>query len=206
MPRRAIHPTHKMTEWRGTAVTITSTPRFGEIRHCEYCEAEHAKTVAGEGVHPELYERCECIPEGEPFVVYQPDIVKLKRLNEVAEKFQELLHSRVEEVIQRYIAANRGTAGHNFPSRSTYQFPADEWQLVCDGDEVEVSWDDFTSHHDDTGMFRFPAKYLYNEDALLALEEKCRGEKAEADAEEQEEQRQKDEAELVRLQEKLGKK
>jgi len=58
MPRE-IHPSHEMTEWDHNAiVTIIETPRFGSIRECKHCGAEHAKTVAGEGHHDELFVRC----------------------------------------------------------------------------------------------------------------------------------------------------
>jgi len=57
MPRE-IHPSHEMTEFESTIVTIISTPRFGSLRECKHCGAEHAKTVAGEGHHDELFERC----------------------------------------------------------------------------------------------------------------------------------------------------
>jgi len=52
------HPTHEMTEWRGAIVTLISTSRFGEIRTCKNCEAEHARTVAGEAMHDELKYPC----------------------------------------------------------------------------------------------------------------------------------------------------
>lgn len=58
-----IHPSHKMTEFRDTIVTITCTPRFGSIRECEYCGAEHAKTVAGQAMHDELHTQCLCAPK-----------------------------------------------------------------------------------------------------------------------------------------------
>jgi hypothetical protein len=53
-----IHPSHKMSEWRSTIVTLIETPRFGSIRKCLNCGAEHAKTVAGEGLHDELADPC----------------------------------------------------------------------------------------------------------------------------------------------------
>ncbi len=55
---KEIHPTHKMSKWRGTIVTLIETSRFGEIRVCELCGAEHAKTVCGEAAHKELYVEC----------------------------------------------------------------------------------------------------------------------------------------------------
>lgn len=57
------HPSHKMSKWRSTTVTIISTSRFGEIRQCENCDAEHAITVAGEAMHDELYYPCACSDE-----------------------------------------------------------------------------------------------------------------------------------------------
>ncbi len=57
------HPTHKMGEWRNTIITLIVTSRFGSIRKCEYCKAEHAKTVAGERHHQELDSPCLESPE-----------------------------------------------------------------------------------------------------------------------------------------------
>lgn len=53
------HPSHKMTEWESTIVTLISTSRFGEIRECENCGGEHARTVAGEAMHDELKYPCQ---------------------------------------------------------------------------------------------------------------------------------------------------
>lgn len=53
-----VHPTHKMTEWRSTIVTLISTSRFGEIRKCSDCGAEEAKTVCGHAMHDELKQPC----------------------------------------------------------------------------------------------------------------------------------------------------
>ena len=52
------HPSHEMTEWESTIVTLISTSRFGQIRRCKKCEGEHAKTAAGEAMHEELREKC----------------------------------------------------------------------------------------------------------------------------------------------------
>ena len=57
-----IHKSHDMTPWESTIVTLISTPRFGQIRRCRKCKAEHAKTVCGEDCHPELIRKC---PESE---------------------------------------------------------------------------------------------------------------------------------------------
>lgn len=54
-----IHPSHKMTEWENTIVTIIETSRFGRIRECENCGAEEAETVAGHGIFPELLVECQ---------------------------------------------------------------------------------------------------------------------------------------------------
>ena len=56
--KKEIHPSHDMTEWRSTIVTLVETSRFGSIRECKNCGAEHAKTAAGEGMHDELLEPC----------------------------------------------------------------------------------------------------------------------------------------------------
>lgn len=54
------HPSHKMTKWRGTIVTLLETSRFGELRECKNCGAEHARTAAGEANHPGLESVCVC--------------------------------------------------------------------------------------------------------------------------------------------------
>lgn len=56
------HESHDMGEWRETIVTITSTSRFGSLRSCKNCDAEHAKTVAGEAMHDELMAPCWAAP------------------------------------------------------------------------------------------------------------------------------------------------
>jgi len=52
------HPSHEMTDWRSVTVTISETSRFGRIRKCAKCEAEHAETVCGQAAHEELDEPC----------------------------------------------------------------------------------------------------------------------------------------------------
>jgi hypothetical protein len=56
-----IHESHKMTEWEETIVTLISTPRFGQIRRCENCDAEQAKTVCGEDYHDSLLHKCSAL-------------------------------------------------------------------------------------------------------------------------------------------------
>jgi len=53
------HPSHDMTDWKNTIVTIVSTPRFGKFRKCRKCGAEEAKTVAGADHWDELERPCE---------------------------------------------------------------------------------------------------------------------------------------------------
>lgn len=53
-----IDPSHNMSEWEETIVTLTSTSRFGSIRRCLDCEGEHAKTVCGEVCDESLKNRC----------------------------------------------------------------------------------------------------------------------------------------------------
>lgn len=53
-----VHPSHDMTDWESSIVTLNSTSRFGTIRECKHCCAEHVKTAAGEGMHDELLEPC----------------------------------------------------------------------------------------------------------------------------------------------------
>ena len=52
------HASHIMGPWRSAVVQLASTPRFGVIRNCKNCDAEHAQTAAGEAMQEELYERC----------------------------------------------------------------------------------------------------------------------------------------------------
>jgi hypothetical protein len=52
------HPSHEMTEWESSIVTLSSTSRFGQIRMCKKCDAEHARTAAGEAMFSELKEPC----------------------------------------------------------------------------------------------------------------------------------------------------
>lgn len=54
----APHPSHIMSEWKGTIVTLVETSRFGDIRTCTACGAEHARTAAGTAAHEELTEPC----------------------------------------------------------------------------------------------------------------------------------------------------
>jgi hypothetical protein len=55
---KLIHPSHKMTKWEGSIITLINTPRFGEIRECKKCGGEQAITVSGDGTHPELRVQC----------------------------------------------------------------------------------------------------------------------------------------------------
>lgn len=59
MENNKIHDSHVMSEWESTVVTLISTPRFGRVRHCIHCNAEHAETVAGSVMHEELKVKCE---------------------------------------------------------------------------------------------------------------------------------------------------
>ncbi len=59
--KKEVHSSHDMTEWRSSIVTLIETPRFGTIRECKNCGAEHAKTAAGEDMHDELLEPCEYV-------------------------------------------------------------------------------------------------------------------------------------------------
>lgn len=60
-----IHPSHKMTEWQSTIVTILSTPRFGRVRECEYCGAGEAESVCGHVMDGDLKRPCFDAPGGE---------------------------------------------------------------------------------------------------------------------------------------------
>lgn len=57
------HPSHDMTQWKSTIVTLISTSRFGRWRKCRNCGAEHAYTSAGEAMHDELYKKCVCVAD-----------------------------------------------------------------------------------------------------------------------------------------------
>ncbi len=54
-----IDKSHEMSEWESAIVTFFSTSRFGSIRRCNNCDAEHAKTVCVEQMHSELRVPCE---------------------------------------------------------------------------------------------------------------------------------------------------
>ena len=58
MSNKEPHPTHEMSEWESTVVTLISTPRFGSIRQCKNCGAEQAKTVAGQAMQDKLALPC----------------------------------------------------------------------------------------------------------------------------------------------------
>lgn len=53
-----IHPSHKMTKWKDSIVTIISTSRFGIIRKCINCEAEQVITCSDHHTHDELRIKC----------------------------------------------------------------------------------------------------------------------------------------------------
>lgn len=67
------HRSHDMGPWREALVTLASTARFGSIRACQGCEAEHALAGQGENHHDELDEQCPARPQAsadpEPFDV-----------------------------------------------------------------------------------------------------------------------------------------
>jgi len=63
MSHQTPHPSHDMSPWRSTVVTLVETPRFGEVRKCRRCGAEHARTVAGEAMHEELRQMCEDVAD-----------------------------------------------------------------------------------------------------------------------------------------------
>lgn len=53
---------HDMTPWKSTIVTFSSgNSRFGRIRRCKNCDAEHADGMQPSGgeVHDELATTCE---------------------------------------------------------------------------------------------------------------------------------------------------
>jgi hypothetical protein len=55
---KEVHPSHKMTRWESTIVTLVSTSRFGQIRKCKKCGGEQAATSAGSATHDELKVKC----------------------------------------------------------------------------------------------------------------------------------------------------
>lgn len=54
-----IHPTHRMTKWRSTIVTIIATPRFGRLRECKKCGLEQAETGQGYFTNGPLLSPCK---------------------------------------------------------------------------------------------------------------------------------------------------
>lgn len=53
------HPSHVMTEWERTIITLVATSRFGSIRECKNCGAEEAKTACGHAAWDELCYPCK---------------------------------------------------------------------------------------------------------------------------------------------------
>ncbi len=52
------HASHAMTDWELSVVTVADTTRFGRIRHCKRCSADHAYTARSETMRDELYRAC----------------------------------------------------------------------------------------------------------------------------------------------------
>ncbi len=52
------HVSHSMTEWESSIVTLAEAARFGRMRYCRHCRAEHAYTARGEAMRDELYRAC----------------------------------------------------------------------------------------------------------------------------------------------------
>lgn len=58
-PKLIPHPSHNMTEWASTVVSLTGgTPRLGRLRMCKSCEGEHAITGTGEAMQDVLDRKC----------------------------------------------------------------------------------------------------------------------------------------------------
>lgn len=58
-PKLIPHPSHDMTEWASTIVSLTGgTPRLGRLRMCKSCEGEHAITGTGEAMQAVLDRKC----------------------------------------------------------------------------------------------------------------------------------------------------
>lgn len=52
------HPSHRLSGWERTIVTLSGTSRHGRVRSCVRCDAEEAETVAGRAIHDELVRPC----------------------------------------------------------------------------------------------------------------------------------------------------
>jgi hypothetical protein len=52
------HSSHDMTDWESSVITLFDAPRFGRMRRCKRCRAEHAYSVRGEAMRGELYRAC----------------------------------------------------------------------------------------------------------------------------------------------------
>ena len=127
---------------------------------------------------------------------------ELLRLCSQANKLKGSLCARVQEIARRYIdAAHDTNRGYGFPDVGV---DFDDWHI--DGNDIVVSWSNTWAYGGyDEGSFCFPAKYLYDEDALIEFEKKRVVDKEKAKQKAEEKQRQKDEVELEKLKEKLGK-
>lgn len=56
------HPSHNMTEWRSTIISMASNDRFASIRKCANCEAEEAIPGQSHIRHVELDTPCVVMP------------------------------------------------------------------------------------------------------------------------------------------------
>lgn len=130
----------------------------------------------------------------------QRKIEHLLSLYQSADSIKKELDSLVMEVAERYIrAASEGNGA----------YPSSAKDIICwsvEGDDIECEWSEYWSYggHDE-GSFSFPAKFLYDEDALMEYEKKRIKQKKQYEQDKKDAQIKCDQAELERLKVKLGK-
>jgi len=125
---------------------------------------------------------------------------KIEELLKCSDRVVELkaeLKSRVLEVARRvFIAEYLIDIGHGEVDIDEFK----EWRVTMDS--IVVKWVD---REDEDDEFSYPAEYLYNEAALVTYEEKRIAESEAAKLKAKDKQRKKDEAEYLRLGQKLRK-
>lgn len=131
-------------------------------------------------------------------------VIKLQALDARLKHCRAQIHSRVIEVAQRYIVAAHPTnRGYGYPAVISPNIVFD-WEI--DSEVIHVGWSDYWSFGgNDEGTFSFSVKYIWDEEALVAYEEKRFEEKEAAVLQKQEEQRQQELKQLRHLQAKHAK-
>lgn len=126
-------------------------------------------------------------------------VIKLQELEARLKHHRAQIHSRVIEVAQRYIVAAHPTnRGYGYPAVLSSNIVFD-WEL--DSEVIRVGWSDYWSYGGhDQGTFAFSVKYIWDEEALVAYEERRVEEKESVLLQKQEEQRQQELKQLRHLQ------